>query len=252
LQFGLKRLFAVLTVVGVFLAVLGLVAREYGTWILTLLAVRLVYVVPIILILAGAMWVARKLRDSPLRRWAGMHVLTWTALLVVGGPCLYFSLIAYSGPWLAARENAPGWIYLDGVGWPYPYWAAHESDGQRVWAANEGFPTEFFDPAAMAADVLIWLFLLASIAFTVEQWVRRTERESPFEWKRAAIAAVSLVITCLVLDFDDAFLRWSENWFWFLGVACGVYTGLLLVTAGGAYVWRRLRRRGEPAALPLS
>ncbi len=99
-QFSLRTLFVLTTVVACLLALLKCCYPDrVNVWIAVELAVvslfTLAYVVPACMALTAAHWlVIRPARSWRRFRWFGLHWLTWLAICAVGGPFLHYLIVA--------------------------------------------------------------------------------------------------------------------------------------------------------------
>ena len=99
-QFSLRTLFVLTTVVACLLALLKCCYPDrVNVWIAVELAIvslfTLAYVVPACMVLTAAHWlVIRSARSWRRFRWFGLHWLTWLAICAVGGPFLHYLIVA--------------------------------------------------------------------------------------------------------------------------------------------------------------
>ncbi len=182
----------------------------------------LVYVVvPACMALTAAHWlVVRSARSGRRVRWLGLHWLTWLAGCAAGGPFFHYSIVA-------AKHHE--------YGWPWGYYSV---DGfSRTWC---------FHCLALVGDLAIWLTVLPSTAFVVEQWTRRVEQRA-FLQKRAFLVLLLVIAAMIWIASNHRIDEWYEYSAWLFGLAATVCTfivskavpkiSLLVGIVAGAPFW---------------
>ncbi len=224
LQFSLRALVETTTVVACVLGMLKwhdprLVSLNTAIGVLlVVLPPVLLYALPVGLILVAAHWAAGRTAGSPRRgRWRGIHWLTWLALAAVGGPFLHHAFFA---------DTTQDWSYLPwnvdslGYGWPLRYEFHLAGDPVGPF----GFP-------AFAADLAVWLLVVAATGFVAERWVRRVQERTAM---RPSAILVALAVAGVVIWIVSLDRWWRPAWYdylsWLLGLAAAVYAaGLMIV-----------------------
>ena len=213
-QFSLRSLFVLTTVVACLLALLRWC---YGDRLKLWVAVDLwiefsfllvYYVVPACIVLTVAHWlVVRSGRSGRRSRWFGLHWLGWLAVLAVGGPFLHYSIFA-------AKFGT--------YGWPLNY--TDFDRFSRQWR---------FDWPSLVVDLAVWLTVVASTAFVVERWIRRVELRVVLQ--KRAFVFLPLVVAITIWISNE---NWSREPAWYdyypclLGLAAAVCTFLLAPVEG--------------------
>ncbi len=231
-QFSLRALFGLMTVVACSLGILKFCAPRWLdpelvlAVIVILLPRLLLYAIPAGLVVVAAHWTVIRSTSSTRRcRWLGIHWLSWLAVAAVGGPFFHYSLIAYTGmvavelPALAIKIAAgyPALRVVLGYGWPLTYWSVGPLD-------------TYLAPLSLVADAVVWLTATVATGFIVERWVRRVEQRVSM---RPSAFLSALFVACVliwVLSNDHSYHRdWYDYPPWLLGIAVMVYAAELLV-----------------------
>jgi hypothetical protein len=220
LQFGLRNLFLFVTVVACLLGLFKFFNPGFGetfglwftiAWCMLLLAQILVYIVPVAFVVTVAHWAVGISAGWQRRRpWAGIHWLTWLAVVVAGIPIVHYSAFAHASY----------------GGWPFT------------------FDENCLDAAALIADILVWLALIAATGFVVERWIRRAERMVPMRPASFLAAVVAVVVACIVCTITLEECRqpeWYDYYSWFFGTVFTVFTIEVAVVAGTKRFVGRLR-----------
>lgn len=224
-QFSLRTLFVLTTVVACLLAVLkGWYPDQLNSWNALALAIvslfLLVYVVPACMVLTAAHWlVVRSARSGRPYRWFGLHWLTWLAVCAVGGPLLHYMALAPTG-----LMFLPGSTLENEYGWPFNY------SGEC-----NGFPLRCFTPAALVADLVVCLAITAATGFVVERWARRVERRVPMRKVAFVAAALAVIVTIWIVRTDQST---RPNWYDYYSCVFGLAATILAIEVLTVRHWK--------------
>ncbi len=243
LQFSLRTLFVLTTVVACLLALLKCcypdrveVGSAVGLAIVFLFS--LVYVVPACMVLTAAHWLVIRSASSARRfRWFGLHWLTWLAVCAIGGPFLHYLIVTIN-------------YYYEGYGRPSE---SYVEDFRLAWR---------FHWPALVGGLAVWLTVLASTAFVVERWIRRVERRV-FLQKRAFLFLPLVIAVMIWISNTDRSCEpdWCDYYSWLFGLAGMIYAievlavrhwnaipkiSLFAGTVAGAPFWFALAPLQEP------
>jgi hypothetical protein len=227
LQFSLRSLFALTTAAAVGVVLFRLSERFLGGWWVIFPLARLFLNASTCAVVAtGAHWfVRRSARLNCQFRWLGLHVLTWLALILAGGPFLHHSITGWTGiTWVgSSKKSTPGMIELRAHGWPAEWFGKHAPDADPDSLSKLGFTTSYVDPIALAVDGLAWLIAIVSVAFTVERIIRHWEAGTRGGWRTLVIWALITGSTFAIAYCDPAIPpRWYDYPSWLFTVACTV------------------------------
>ena len=157
LQFSLRMLLGLTTAsAGLAVATTFLVYDFWGLlWLSIWVAQFSIYFAPCLPIVTAAHWLLRHPAVSRRKlRWAGLHGVTWLALVAMAGPFMHYSFFAYTGIVYTQREIERGTTHLSGHGWPNKYVATDNDKIPRStlpWALAEGFGIRYFDSIALCS-----------------------------------------------------------------------------------------------------
>jgi hypothetical protein len=247
LQFSLRSIFLLTTVVAVCLGVHGCVPRNWYPYppndvqVWLALFHFLVNAVPILLAVTAAHRATVACVNWRRRRcWLGTHWITWLAMAAIGGPLLHYSLFSRTGLyWL-------GKIPLPVRGWPHSFpvnFDEFSSDDLLAFSENvSDRPAIIF---AGVIDVLVWFAALAAIGLIIERWIRRIEASIPIRPGPFLLAAIIAGLTVAIITTKDGEVvpAWYDCPSWLLGIVLTLYAAAVLVSCGAAWCFGRLRAR---------
>jgi hypothetical protein len=222
-QFSLRALLGTITVVACLLGMLKwynprLVSVKTALGLLLVVLPQvLLCALPTGLILVAAHWAAGRTADCPSRgRWRGIHWLSWLAVAAVGIPFLHDAFLAdtRAAVWGGGALGRGGW------GWPLRY--------EVCLAGDPVGPVSF---PAFAADLAVWLLVVAATGFVAERWVRRVQQRTAMRPSAVLGALLVTGVVVWIVSLDD--LRrpaWYDYPSWLLGIAAAVYAAGLLIT----------------------
>lgn len=256
IQFSLRSLFFVITVVALLITLFPVLHHEsqFGAKEEALTAIALVRLgldlVLLAILFVGVSWLVRRTAERQLEsRLLGLHGLTWVIGLLTAVPLFHYSLCVWTGimPERLGQSNTE-WIALDGFGWPMQYFGSR--DRPAILIAGRPGPNldaERFHLAPFLIDVSYSAVATCATFFSVEYWVRRTEQRRPIGARSVTSFILVATITTVICLFDTAYQPpWFDYYSWLFALTCTVHTSvwyLLSVVPGD--VWSAADRRME-------
>jgi hypothetical protein len=241
IQFSLRSLFALTTVVACLLGLFKCFIPDFGdgwglfqiAWCMLLVAQILVHFVPVAFVATAAHRLVVLSAGSQQRRWAGVHWVAWLAIAVVGGSLMHYLIFTDTS-------------YISEYGWPFTYQTKYYY-GPAYWPASGPmrafFPISWLKAIALTADILVCLAITAATGFVVERWIRHTELGTPV--RRASFVAGTVIFGGMIcaLPFDQSNWHiWYEYSIWLFGIACTAFAVPVAVFSCTVWLFRRFRR----------